>query len=141
MQAPNPFDATQGFTLLARDGAQLSGGTTVGAVAAGGDVSFGDYTITPNPAAMLDDRPIGLLAGGTLAMGSSTGRLEVGANGQLLLGSIDQLSAEPADGGLAVVPGGASPLSDPQVRVTGPQDAASVASPGNVRARLRQRLW
>ncbi len=130
LQAPNPFDATQGFTLLARDGAQLRGGTTVGAVAVGGDVSFGDYTVTPTPAATLDDRPIGLLVGGTLAMGSSTGRLEVAANGQLLLGNVDQLSAQPADGGLAVVPGGASELSDPQVRVAGPQDVASVASPG-----------
>ena len=65
--APNPFDANHGFTLLARHDAELRGGSTVGAVAVGGDLSFGPYNVTPKPAAVLDEMPVGLLVGGGVA--------------------------------------------------------------------------
>ena len=130
LRAANPFDATHGFTVLARHAGELRAGTTIGAVAVGGDLRFGPYTITPTPPAQLDETPIGLLVGGAVGLGSSTGRLTVGDSARLLVGNLGTLQTAAVDGGVAVLPAGADVTADPQVRVDGLQDPQTVSSPG-----------
>ena len=130
LQAPNPFDADHGFTLLARRDAQLQGGATVGAVAVGGDLRFGPYNVTPKPAAVLDQIPVGLLIGGGVTTKDSSERLTVGANGRVLVGDLAALTTVPVGRGVAVVPAGGTVDVNPQIRTSGPQAVDAVASPG-----------
>ena len=130
LQAANPFDATHGFTVLARHAGELRAGTTLGAVAIGGDLRFGPYTVTPAPPARLDETPIGLLVGGSVGLGSSAGRLTVGGDAHLLIGKIGAVQTAAVDGGVAVLPAGADVAADPQLRVDGPQEPQTVSSPG-----------
>ena len=130
LQAANPFDATHGFTVLARHAGELRAGTTLGAVAVGGDLRFGPYTVTPTPPAQLDETPIGLLVGGSVGLGSSAGRLTVGDDARLLIGKVGAAQTAAVDGGVAVLPAGADVAADPQLRANGPQEPQTVSSPG-----------
>ena len=130
LQAANPFDATHGFTVLARHAGELRAGTTLGAVAVGGDLRFGPYSVTPTPPAQLDETPIGLLVGGSVGLGSSAGRLTVGDDARLLIGKVGAAQTAAVDGGVAVLPAGADVAADPQLRANGPQEPQTVSSPG-----------
>ena len=131
--APNPFDANHGFTLLARRDADLRGGSTVGAVAVGGSLGFGPYNVSPKPAAVLDEIPVGLLVGGGVVTKESSQRLTVGANGRVLVGDLDAPTTVPVGRGVAVVPAGGTVNVTPRSGA-GPQDVDAVASPGTFEA-------
>ena len=80
--------------------------------------------------AQLDETPIGLLVGGSVGLGSSTGRLTVGDDARLLIGKVGAVQTAAVDGGVAVLPAGADVAADPQLRADGPQEPQTVSSPG-----------
>ena len=99
--APNPFDATHGFTMLSRGNAQLQDGTTVGAVAVGGDLTVGPYEVTSTPPALLDGTPVAVLVGGGISADGPT----IGSPSVPPLearGRVDALDPAPVEGTVAV---------------------------------------
>ena len=100
--APNPFDATHGFTILSRGDAELRDGTTVGAVAAGGDLTVGPYEVTATPPAVLDGTPVAVLADGAISVEGPDDRLTIGAAAEVLAGDVDALDPATVDGAVAV---------------------------------------
>ena len=100
--APNPFDATHGFTILSRGDAELRDGTTIGAVAAGGDLTVGPYEVTATPPAVLDGTPVAVLADGAISVEGPDDRLTIGAAAEVLAGDVDALDPATIDGAVAV---------------------------------------
>ena len=100
--APNPFDATHGFTMLSRGNAELQDGTTVGAVAVGGDLTVGPYEVTSTPPALLDGTPVAVLVGGGISVNGPNDRLTVGAAAGVLAGRVDALDPASVEGTVAV---------------------------------------
>lgn len=120
--APNPFDATHGFTVLVRGDATIDG-AVAGSVAVGGAADLGTARVASDPSASIDGTPIGLLTGGAA---TGDGSAEVAA-GQVLVGDLGGLEARATDAGIALFPAGSD---QPLITGAAAQDPTRVTAPG-----------
>ena len=130
LAAPNPFAAAQGFGVLVERDASLLDADIAGAVAVGGDLTFGASSVAPaESATTIDTTPVGALVGGRLVADTGEARLEV-AGGELLIGDLGDWSPAAGADALELRAVGAGPDTVAAVSVGVGQAADGVRAPG-----------
>jgi len=135
---PNSVNFAQdshGFDTIVEGNAYFSGNESEGAAAVGGDVRFNSFRWGVGQAQDLGSIPgdsrVGLLAGGTVVLGDSSGTMMINNGGHVYLGNAAGLQMQANGTNRAITVAGADINSTPRIFVNGGDQAInSLQAPG-----------
>ena len=134
-------DLTQGADVLVSGDVHVTGNESEGSVAAGGDLSFDGFRLQVHYSSAedqhflsYDGKPLSVLLGGTVNLGSSSGTMPVLNGGYVRVGDTTEIAMQieaPGSQNRAVNTVGSSYSEEPRIAVNSSgQDPATLGAPG-----------